>query len=170
MPAGEPLSNERAAVGPVGLKRRSVILVILFTLFSFGLYYAIWFLRRRAGLNRLDSPRKLRRWPFVLFIAFFVSQFILGLACAPRPVGEVIGPGGSLLLTLVQVAVGVLMLVQCFFTKDILEDHLAGPEDGSPRPLFVERVTLSGVMTFLFQIYYLQYAINRYIVGAPKPD
>ena len=31
--------------------------------------------------------------------------------------------------------------------------------------MFVEHVRLSGLMTFFFSIFYLQWAINRYIVG-----
>lgn len=171
MTATEPLAKDRNAAAlsvPASLKRRSVLLMIVFTIVTFGLYYPIWFLRRRAALNRLDSPRKLQSWPFLIFIAFFVLQFIVGVASGSAPVEQTVGTVGSLLLTLAQLGVGILMLVQCFFTKDILEDHLAGPEDTVPNPLFVERVQLSGVMTFLFQIFYLQYTINRHIVGQPK--
>ena len=42
-----------------GLKQRRVIVMIVFMIISFGLYYPIWWFRRRAGLNRLKSPRKL---------------------------------------------------------------------------------------------------------------
>ena len=57
------------------------------------------------------------------------------------------------------------MLVQCFKIKDMLEDHLAADDEGS-RMFSAERVQLSGLMTFFFQIFYLQHAINRYIVDA----
>ena len=61
------------------------------------------------------------------------------------------------------------MLIQCFKTKDILEDHLAGPDDAAPSMFAVaERVKLSGLMTFLFSIFYLQYVINRYIAGTNR--
>jgi hypothetical protein len=67
--------------------------MIVFMLITFGWYYPVWFFRRRAALNRLSSPRKLKLW----------------------------------------------------------------------RALFAERVTLSGLMTFFFQIFYLQHVINREI-------
>ena len=47
----------------------------------------------------------------------------------------------------------------------MIEDH-ATPESDSG-PMFVERVELSGVMTFFFSIFYLQWAINRYVAGTP---
>jgi hypothetical protein len=155
-----------ADLSSTGLKRRSVILMIVLSIVTFGLYYPIWFLRRRAALNRLDSPRKLRLWPFVIFITWFVFQFIVGIATGSATRVQAIGEGAALLLNLVQLAVGILMLVQSFVTKDILEDHFVGPEDHIPNPLLVDTVKLSGVMTFLFQIFYLQYVINRYIAGS----
>jgi hypothetical protein len=165
-----PYAPPKAAVGdvsPTGLKRRSVLLMIVLTLVTIGLYYPIWFLRRRPALNRLDSPRKLRLWPFAVFTAWFVFQFMVGFAAALRPRGQVTGGEASLLFNLLQLGINILMLVQSFFTKDILEDHLAGPGDDVPNPLFVDSVKLSGVMTFFFQIFYLQYVINRYI-AVPK--
>ena len=172
MPASEPLSNEASPVAPSvptrGLKRRSVVLMIVLTIVTFGLYYPIWFLRRRAALNRLDSPRKLRHWPFLVFIAFFVLQFIVGLASGSAPQEQTIGAGVDLVLALVRLAVGIVMVVQCFFIKDILEDHLAGPEDSISASILVDRVKLSGLMTFFFQIFYLQYVINRYVAGAQR--
>jgi hypothetical protein len=170
MPVSEPLGKDKSAVArsisPTGLKRRSVVLMIVLTILTFGLYYPIWFLRRRAALNRLNSPRKLRRWPFLISVAFFVLQFMVGIASGSAPPEQTIGAGATLFLNLFQLAVGILMIVQCFFTKDILEDHLVGPEDNVSPSMFVERVKLSGLMTFFFQIFYLQYVINRYIAGS----
>jgi uncharacterized protein DUF4234 len=164
-----PYAPPKAAVAdlsPTGFKRRSVILMILLSIVTFGLYFPIWFLRRRAALNRLDSPRKLRLWPFVIAVTWFVFQFIVRIAAGSAPLAQAIDEGAALLLSLVRFAVGILMLVQSFFTKDILEDHLAGPGDQVPNPLLVDTVKLSGVMTFFFQIFYLQYVINRYIAGS----
>ena len=161
-----PPKTPVADISSTGLKRRSVILMIVLSIVTFGLYYPIWFLRRRAALNRLDSPRKLRLWPFVVFIAWFAFQFIAGIAAGSAPRGRPIGEGAALFLNLLQFAVAILMVVQSFFIKDILEDHLAGPGDQVPNPLLVDTVKLSGLMTFLFQIFYLQHVINRYIAGS----
>jgi len=165
-----PYAPPKSAVADIsapGLKRRSLILMILFSLVTFGLYYPIWFLRRRNALNRLDSPRKLQQWPFVVAIVWFAFQVLVGVAIgvARGLSGPEVGlPGeASLVFTIIRLAVGVLMLVQAFATKDILEDHFAGPGDQIERPFLTEPVQLSGVMTFIFQIFYLQYAINRYL-------
>jgi hypothetical protein len=143
------------------LKRRSLVVMIVLFVVTLGLYYPIWFLRRRAALNGLDSPRKLQRWPFLLVFAFFVFQSTLAIAYAPEEV-----PGeGSLLFSLVRLVVALLIVVQCFIIKDILEDHLAGPDDTISNSVLSDRVRLSGLMTFFFQIFYLQHVINRHIAS-----
>jgi heme A synthase len=151
--------------GTRGLKHRSLWLMIVFLLISFGVYYLIWFFRRRPGLNRLDSPLKLPMWPLLLAAALFGVQFVLGLVAgaSSKPVPEVIGPIGSGALTLLQLFVGITMLIQCFRIRDIIQDHATPPRDPDQR--FVEQVQLSGVMTFFFSIFYLQWAINTYVVG-----
>src|SRR5882672_4442326 len=104
-----------------GLKYCSLWLMIVFLFISFGLYYVIWFFRRRPGLNCLDSPRKLPMWPLLLTAAFFGVQFVLGLVAGAtsEPVPEVIGPVGSGVLTLLQLVVGITMLIQLFRIRDI---------------------------------------------------
>jgi hypothetical protein len=146
-----------------GLKYRSLWLMIVFLLISFGVYYVIWFFRRRPGLNRLDSPRKLPMWPLLLTATSFGVQFVLGLVAGSEPVPDVIGPVGSGVLTLLQLVVGITMIIQCFRIRDIIQDHATPPLDSDQR--FVEQVQLSGLMTFFFSIFYLQWAINKYVVG-----
>jgi hypothetical protein len=145
-----------------GLKQRRVVVMIVFMLISFGLYYPIWWFRRRAGLNRLNSPKKLAAWPLILLAALFVVQVGLGLVAGPTPLEQVIGDGGALLVAVFQLAIGILMIVQAFRVKDMIEDHATPEADSGP---FIARVELSGLMTFFFSVFYLQWAINRYVVG-----
>ena len=145
-----------------GLKQRNVLLMIGLTLVSFGLYYSIWFLRRLAALNRLNTPRRLRAWPFLLLFAFSLTRLIAAIVSGPaRP--QPATSSWSLLWTLVQLAIGILILVQCFFIKDMLEDHLASPEGELSSSVFSDSVKLSGLMTFFFGIFYLQHVINENI-------
>ena len=146
-----------------GLKRRSVLVMVVFMIITLGLYYPVWWFRRRPGLNRLNSPKKLAAWPLLLMTALWVFQFGLGLVEGLRPGEEIIGAGGRLLMSLVQLAVGILMIVQAFKIKDMIEDH--GSPEVESGPMFVDHVQLSGLMTFFFSIFYLQWAINRYVVG-----
>jgi hypothetical protein len=143
-----------------GLKRRNLILMIILAFATFGVYYPLWYLRRRSGLNRLDSPRKLALWPFVLFSASFVLAF--GVAVIRGSLGdEALGAGLVLPVQLFQLAVAILMILQSFKIRDIIQDHATPADTSGP---FVQHVQLSGLMTFFFSIFYLQWAINRYVV------
>jgi hypothetical protein len=151
-----------------GLKYCSLWLILVFLLISFGFYYLIWFFRRRPGLNRLDSPLKLPMWPLLLAAAFFGVTFVLGMVAGSEPLLDVIGPVGSGVLALLQLVVGITMLFECFRIRDIIQDHAAPPPDLDQRS--VEPVQLSGLMTFFFSIFYLQSAINKYVVGRAVTD
>jgi hypothetical protein len=146
-----------------GLKKRRVVVMLVFMVISFGLYYPLWWFRRRPGLNRLNSPKKLAMWPLLLLAAVFVIQIGLAIAAGETPLADVIGAGGVLSVLVFRLAVGILMLVQSFRIKDMIEDHATPDTDSGA--MFVEQVQLSGVMTFFFSIFYLQWAINRYVVG-----
>jgi uncharacterized protein DUF4234 len=146
-----------------GLKRRSVWLMILFTFVTFGLYYLIWFFRRRPGLNRLDSPSKLPLWPLLSLAAWWVVQLVVAIVTGDRPIEDVLGGAVAIALFVFQFAIGITMIVQCVKVKNMIEDHAAPPAGSS---MFAEHVQLSGIMTFFFSIFYLQWAINRYVLPA----
>ena len=166
-PYAPPQAAVADAPAPTGLKRRRVITMFVFLVLTFGIYYIVWFFRRRSALNQLNSSRKLALWPLLAFAGDFAIELGFALAAGGAPVEVAFGPGVAALLALARLAVGVVMIWQCFVIKDIIEDHLT-PDDAGLQPMFVERVKLSGLATFFFSILYLQYAINRYIVGAQE--
>ena len=147
-----------------GLKHRGVLVMIALTVLTLGFYYLVWWFRRRPGLNRLNTPRTLAMWPLLLFAVNFLMQFSLGFVEGAAPeLEDVIGDDGKLFVTLLQFAVGILMIVQAFKIKSMIEDHAEAARSES---MFGGSVQLSGLMTFIFSIYYLQWAINRYVVDS----
>ena len=151
-----------ATPADTGLERRSVWLMVLLIFVTLGLYYPIWFWRRRNGLNRLDSPKKLEVWPLAVFTVYFVAASVTGIVTTPDELFD----GAPLVIRLVELAVGIMMIIQCFRIKDIIEDHVQGPDDTPREEMFRPPVKLSGLMTFFFSIFYLQYAINKYVIDA----
>jgi len=155
--------GERAS----GLKHANIPELILLTVITLGLYYPVWFLRRRPRLNELESGRKLGRWPFV-FALLFGSLRVLVSGGGPK-VSQLESTAESLafsLFTFGALAVTILMVVQCFFVKDMIEDHLAGAqEDAVLQRITYESVKLSSVLTLCFGIFYLQYKINQRLVA-----
>ena len=55
------------------LKKRSVLLMILFTVLTFGLYVPIWFLTSRQALNSLTTRKKINLW---LCIGLLVTHLL----------------------------------------------------------------------------------------------
>ena len=151
-----------ADVAPAGLKRRSVLAMIAFTFLTLGLYPIIWLFRRRAGLNALNSSRKLPLWPLLALVALTVVDFVFAFAEALSP--GTITTGLSSALLVARLATSIVIIVQMFTIKSIIEDHAYTPADPGAPALFADRVQLSGLATFFFSVFYLQYAINKYIV------
>jgi hypothetical protein len=162
-----PYAPPRAVVADLELagrlKHRSVLVMIGLTIVTLGIYYPVWFFRRRSALNQLDSPKKLQLWPLITFSAVFAVEMIVSVAAEPLTLEEAFGLLPVVVLTLARYATGILMIVQGFRVKDMLEDHLTPPTDGSVPMLFNERVQLSGLATFFLSIYDLQYSINKHL-------
>jgi hypothetical protein len=140
------------------LRRVSIIRIFLTMIVTLGYFYPIWFLRRRAALNRLDSTRKVSTWPFVVTLGCMILREIGILAWQAQTVPA--------WLQLSFYPLAILMLVEGFFVKDILEEHLMGPSDDPGLQRYErEAAELSGILTFFFGIFYLQHAINSRILG-----
>lgn len=142
---------------------RSLLLMVVLTIVTLWLYVPIWYIRRRKALNQLDSPRKLDAWPFLLFLAFWIFSFLVGMIEGASPHSN--HQGLDLFVGLTRLAIGILIIVQSFRVKDILEDHLAGPGDQVRRGFGEQEVKLSALLTFFFSIFYLQYTINHRILA-----
>ena len=137
--------------------------MIVLVVVTLGFYHPVWFLRRRAALNHLDSPVKLALWPLVVIWSFCCSWS--SSASRPEDVPAEERYGLDLTFSLGRLAVGILVVVQAFRVKRILEDHLAGPGDTVLREIGQEPVMLSGLLTFFLSIFYLQHVINHYVLN-----
>jgi formylglycine-generating enzyme required for sulfatase activity len=127
--------------GPV-FRKTSVLFVFFMSIITPGIYWPIWFYRRRNAINSLQSKEKLNSG--ILFDAFLfaiVSFWVLG-------VGD--GFGSPVLLNL---GVWLLLLVQSLKVRGILREHF--------NDYLKMDVKFSWLATFFFQIIYLQYKMNR---------
>jgi hypothetical protein len=148
-----------------GLKRTSVLLLILLTFVTVVIYYPVWFLRRRSALNGLRSRDKLKRGVFVVAIVLFsVGLLLMLMAWALEGFGEGLGRGELLAVSkglegfaqFLNLVAGIALLIQSFKVRRMLTEHVA-THTGQP-------VSISGLGTFFFQILYLQYKINQVLV------
>jgi hypothetical protein len=146
------------------LDRTSVALLVLLTLITFGLYYPFWFMRRKSEINALQSREKLSLVPFlavclIWLLDFFLNLFFaqstrMGLESSPS---WLVGFDG-----LASLAGGVILVLQAFKVRRIMEDHLEASRTGplSTSIALLQGLSLSAVATFFFGIFYLQYKIN----------
>jgi hypothetical protein len=131
------------------LKRSSLVAVVLLSFL--GIYVPIWFLRRRRGLNSLDSPRKLGvLGPVALLVLQVIYLFL---------------PEHSTPETIVGLTIVIMILVLAFRVRFILADHM----ESKIRAVLPVSVSIqsssnpSNLLTFFLNIWYLQYKINQLV-------
>jgi hypothetical protein len=142
--------------GPV-IWRTNVLLMVVLTIATLGVYYPYWFLSRRPLLNMLRSPERVEVWPFACAIVLLVANAAIAL----RTPGPAEGTADPLAL-LVELAFGLTLLVQCFKVRRMLASHLGDrvPPPGQRTPPEAWAATLSSMAVFFFGIFYLQHIIN----------
>lgn len=135
--------------------KNSVIKLIILTFVTFTVYYPIWFLKVRTKINNLKSYKKIGSFiPIIVLILtaiYMILAFLEGFT-------EGFGPNIfhieylsiiSDYLGYVLIAGDIALLIQCFKIRTILLDH------------YGDRISISIMATFFFQIFYLQYKINK---------
>ncbi len=135
------------------LGRMSVPLLVVLVTITFGMYEPIWFLKRRAAFNSLQSREKFGAGVFVFVIVVvgigllltLISVVMADVDGGPTPLDPVIR-----LLNLVGT---ITLLVQSFKARRAIHDHY--------RAVFQRELQTSGVALFFFHELYLQYVINR---------
>jgi hypothetical protein len=93
--------------------------MVLLLIVTAGIYYPSWFLLRRDGINSLNANEKLGTLPFIVGIVLFVVIFVLDII-STTTASESADVGSRI----VQFAAGILLLIQCFKVRRILEAHL----------------------------------------------
>jgi hypothetical protein len=143
------------ASAPDQLPEMSVVLAIVLTFITAGLYYPVWFLTRVKAFNRLRSQETFSAATFWLILFVQACALILDLVVplSHLPQTQNVSPGHLLGLV-----AGIMLLMQAFKARRILENHLNAPRD----VLFSQPVSLNGVAVFFFNILYLQYKINQF--------
>lgn len=139
-PATASLPQRGALGGAYASQRQSVLVLIVLSVITIGIYPAVWFLLRQSFLDSLDSGPKLGALAFGPLAANLLS---IGLAFAglPESASRVVGYG-----------LGAVSIVTAFRVAAILRSNFAR----TGRPLKVSRL-----LTFVFNIFYLQHVINR---------
>lgn len=152
------------------LEKTNVPLLVLLTIFTFGLYYPIWFMRRRAGINSLRSQEKLSFSFFAVVLSLLLLVLLLNIGQNYFTFVNI--NWLRFLDSLVWSVSVVLLVIQSFKVKRILEAHATESSEGifANSISLAQESTLSGVTTFFFGIFYLQHKINEMIEAWPEGE
>lgn len=152
----------RRPISEHAIKRTPVALAILFTFATAGIYVPCWFLTRRAAINSLDPRERLGQGVFIFAIVLLAISLLLSFAIGGfEGTGEESGDQNllhqarmlDLVDRMISLVVGITLLVQCFKVRRMMQRYSDNCLGG--------RMPFSGVFTFLFGVFYLQYKINR---------
>ncbi|MEE9613583.1 MAG: DUF4234 domain-containing protein [Thermodesulfobacteriota bacterium] len=151
---GERAASEGGEGGDGGiaaLGEMAVVQLVFFSLFTFGIYSAVWFLKRLEAINNLRSEVKIGEEPFGFIIAGSIVNIglVLFVAASGEPAESLSTENILMASDLLGIAVQVTMIVQCFKLRSALVDHTGG------------ELHISWVWTILFTVFYLQHKINR---------
>lgn len=105
-----------------GLKVTSTILVFLLTMVTGGVYACYWFWSRRTAINALSSPKKVKV-PELVILTALSSMMMLFYVCAYSGIGILFLHSIAGFIVIVSWVVAVMLLVQSFRIKGILEAH-----------------------------------------------
>lgn len=144
------------------IERNSLLVDVVLTFITLGFYVPIWFLLRRRWLNRLESPIKMGMALPLVMLTLRSAAFLLdGVTALDRQQGLPPSLPLDLTRTVVSLVFFVLLFKLAFLVREILSDHLKlvlSRLSGHPSQY---QVDMSGILTFLFSIWYLQYKINE---------
>ncbi|PYV11776.1 MAG: hypothetical protein DMG23_03280, partial [Acidobacteria bacterium] len=155
----------RIATGAgVQLEETRVWVVIFLSILTFGLYFPIWFLTRREAINQLKSRQKIG-WGMLAFLLLLQIADVVALIVSARAGLSMEEPD------VFAFGAWIVILIQSFKVRQILLDHFSAQESGPfSGTISLQRdVSLSGVATFFFHIFYLQYKINRLLEAPALP-
>ena len=129
--------------------QQSIWMMVLLELVTIGIYGPYWYFSRRASLHVLSSSQRLPEMPLIaVLVAVIVSAVLTVVSFFPSDPSSI-----EAIYQVLDLAIGVSLLFFAFRVRGILRDHLAAQG--------VSEAGISGFWTFLFNLLYLQYKINR---------
>lgn len=139
------------------VERKSVWMVILLSIVTLGIYVPYWLYQRLDAFNQMKSTEKLDKSTVMAVLVMYSLTTVMYIVST---ISEILYPENISFVTnidnvgsVIDFISTIMMLYLAFRTRKVIEDHF--------------KVTLSGVATFFFSIYYLQYKINQQL---SKPE
>lgn len=169
-----------AATGGSGIEGMSVARLVLYTVFTAGIYAPIWLMKRVDGFNALNSEEKLTHGP----LGFILAICIVNVGVVLYASFVEAGAGGNVFMWvepespfmknmvatvhMLDTVFKVMLLFQCIKVRRIIIDHMEanGLQGKDEMPLIF--MVLWGL--FFPAVYYLQYKLNRVELSSGVAD
>jgi len=142
-------------------KRISVLLVLVLSAITFGIYYPVWFLKRREALNSFKSETKLDKNVFIGLIVLSVISMLLAFASGFAEglyeegfTASNISPIIDAFESVLDLVYIIILIIESFKVRRIFVEHFN-------EHLNID-IPFSKAATFFFGVLYLQYKINRF--------
>jgi hypothetical protein len=123
------------------LERKNILLLLFLVLITYGIYVPIWFLNQKKALNSFVSKVNNSYVYFLLVIYIFSGCMLIYSLF--RGENELI----NLLDLIINLSGITTTIILSFQVREILNEHYESK--------------VSGILTFLLTIFYLQYEINK---------
>jgi hypothetical protein len=146
-------------------KEKSIILLLIFSIITLGIYNAFWYSKRRSEFSNLGTKKKLPKFLAMLYLmisfAAVFSGIIFTLSLSPEKMGTFYQNTSTLQTILIIVFLAgsilqfILSLFLAFISRGIINEAIKFNKN--------TQKTISGILTFIFGIFYLQYEINRVV-------
>jgi len=146
-------------------KQKSIILLIIFSIITLGIYNAFWYARRAPEFANLGTRKKLSKFSTTIYLiitfAAVFSGIIFILSLSPKDMGTFYQNTTTFQTMLVIVFLAgsilqfILSLFLAFYSRAIINEAIKFNKN--------TQKTISGILTFIFGIFYLQYEINRVV-------
>lgn len=143
-------------------EKKNIIVLILLTIITLGIYPSIWYLKRSPEFHNLGTQKKLSKTLPTVYLTLLCLAIILAIVfpftisnsdfnnlyqpTAPTQTTILFGILGLLLASKI---VGILL---AFSSRTIISQALSEK---------YSKANVSGLFTFLFGFLYIQYEINR---------
>lgn len=142
------------------LQKESVVIVILLTLITYGLYIPAWMWRQREAINSLNTSVKLEKKIFAFWFGCLLLSTLLSFLSGVFEFFPIFNLSLSILASVCAAIYLLGIVVISFMIRKAIDNHFCKK--------LKWKVNFSKPLTFFFHIFYLQYEINRISEGKYK--
>ena len=147
---------ETASASVLPLRQQSVWVMVLLELVTLGIYGPYWYFSRRTSFHALSSSQRLPETLLsIVLVATIVSAVLTIVSFFPSDPSSI-----EAIYQVIDLVIAAFFLFFAFRVRGILRDHYASQGVGD--------AGISGFWLFLFNLFCLQYKINRMTL-APIP-